>query len=130
MKLIDLLLTLDFEWPEGVEYVAQDMGVSSRGTIWFYTSLPELGERVWWVYSGRVVGRLRGHTLCSDWNTSVVSKEEYFAKLNQHSPIEDLIYEIELQQQLSQTSKLLLLSTNVLRKKLKLSWTRFWERLS
>ena len=76
MKLIDTLVAADIEWDERYGFAAQD----SNGEVWAFLTKPRLmrDPKSVWVASNADSFALAAD-LAGDWNTAVITREEYLA---------------------------------------------------
>lgn len=86
MKLIDLLKLHLTEWPEGVNYIAQDKQSVATGGIYGYDKKPRfLGVRLWTRQADCEVLTVlvKEVGLAEDYKTAVITKDDYtLATLN------------------------------------------------
>lgn len=86
MKLIDLLKLHLTEWPEGVNYIAQDKQSVSTGSIYGYDKKPRfLGARLWTRQAdcNVLTVLVKEVNLAEDYKTAVITKDDYtLATLN------------------------------------------------
>lgn len=74
MKLIDLMVKENVQWPEGAEFAAQD----SDKDLDFYADRPVFYEATWYVGAiARHVMTIGLHAIADDYNLSIVTKHEY-----------------------------------------------------
>ena len=79
MKLLELMLKEEIEWPVGVGFAAQD---GDDRTVHFYFESPvksEFGQRYWVTPGVAAHSKIRINTLSDDWSTRIITREEYQA---------------------------------------------------
>ncbi len=84
MKLIDLLvkeLPAKGGWPEAEIFTCEVIAQDADGSVWSYPIAPVLSSHRWGV--SNATGKALGvEQLCEDWNSSIVTREQYEAALN------------------------------------------------
>lgn len=83
MTLLELMIKESIEWPEGAKFAAQDKGSLA---IYFYASRPVMfvKSQSWDCYKGSTLrdSHVRATELAGDWNTAIITREQYEAAPN------------------------------------------------
>ena len=88
MKLIDMLVEdglNGWKWPDGIEAITQDNGnIIYKGVAFGYAEKPYLKRNIWLANNGTGhadVRIKRYDTVADDWDTAIITREQYEAAL-------------------------------------------------
>lgn len=73
--LIELMIEVGVEWPEGAEYAAQDKDYQM---VHFYKTRPSNGGNTYWSASGCIAySGIKLPSICRNWHQTIVTREQY-----------------------------------------------------